>query len=174
MVLALPEPAIKAPATAYSMISSGAHAADLLAGLGLLAAGLLLWVERYAGRLGLLAILAGIAWFAPDWIGREEGPAIVRSVAMAAAPFAFVFLFHLVLAFPSGRLGSPVARAATLALYTVAFAVAIGRALFYDPFLDPDCWSNCTDSSFSSMATKAWRRRSRTSGCARRLQPPAC
>jgi signal transduction histidine kinase len=148
VVLALPEPGLNTPVTAYSMASTGAHAADLLAGLGLVGAGLFMWIERPGGRLGLLAMLAGVAWFAPDWIGWEEGPAIVRSLAMIAAPFAFVFLFHLVLAFPSGRLGSRFARAATLALYAVALAVAIGRALFYDPFLDPYCWGNCTDNSF--------------------------
>jgi signal transduction histidine kinase len=67
---------------------------------------------------------------------------------MVASPFAFAFLFHLVLAFPTGKLGSRGHRAATVALYGVAATVGIGRALFYDPFFDPYCLSNCTVNSF--------------------------
>ena len=57
------------PLTTYAHASTAAHAADLAAGLGLLAAGLLAWVGPRTTRLGVLALLAGIAWFGPDWEG---------------------------------------------------------------------------------------------------------
>jgi signal transduction histidine kinase len=133
--------------TAYADVSSAAAAADLAAGLGLLLAGSLAWVERVGGSLGPLTILLGIVWFAPDWVGWEEGPALVRSLGMLAAPFLLPLLAHLVLAFPTGRLG-----ARRLGLVAVVYAGAalfsLGRALFRDPFLDLHCWSNCTDNVF--------------------------
>ena len=33
-------------------------------------------------------------------------------------------------------------------MYLEAVLVAIGLALFRDPFFDPDCWINCTDNVF--------------------------
>ena len=51
-------------------------------------------------------MLAGAAWFAPDWIGWEGGPSVVRSIGMVVAPFVAPLLFHIALAAPSGRLGS--------------------------------------------------------------------
>jgi signal transduction histidine kinase len=35
-----------------------------------------------------------------------------------------------------------------MAVYVVAGFVSVGRALVRDPFLDPNCWSNCTDNVF--------------------------
>ena len=40
------------------------------------------------------------------------------------------------------------ARVALGLLYVAAAVVAVGRALFRDPFLDPYCWTNCTDNVF--------------------------
>ena len=89
--------------TTYAGVSPSAHAADLAAGLGLLGAGLVAWFDATARRLGALAILAAAAWFAPDWEGWDQGPPLVRSLGAAATPLFLVFLFHLVLAAPRGR-----------------------------------------------------------------------
>jgi signal transduction histidine kinase len=50
---------------------------------------------------------------------------------------------HLVAAAPSGRMTSPPARALVVAVYLELVIVTVGRALFRDPFEDPDCWSDC-------------------------------
>jgi len=60
--------------TTYAGASLAAHAGDLAAGLGLIGAGLLAWLEPRSRRLGLLTILAGVAWFGPDWEGWGGGP----------------------------------------------------------------------------------------------------
>jgi signal transduction histidine kinase len=136
------------PPTTYAGESSAAHAADLAAGLALLGAGVLAWTEARTRRLGLLAIAAGVVWFAPDWDGWEGGPALVRSLGALAMPLFIALLFHLVLASPLGRLRSRFTRGAVGGAYLVAGAVSVGRALFRDPFLDPYCWRNCIDNSF--------------------------
>jgi signal transduction histidine kinase len=136
------------PLTTYAGVSTAAYAADLAAGLGLLAAGLLAWVEPRTRRLGLLALLAGIAWFGPDWEGWGGGTAFVRSLGPIVTPFFLALLFHLVLALPVGRLRSWPTRGLIIAAYGVAAFVSFGRALFRDPFLDPYCWRNCLYNSF--------------------------
>jgi signal transduction histidine kinase len=131
--------------TSYAGTSTGAAAADLTAGLGLIVAGSLVSSERSRGAIGPLTTLLGVVWLAPDLVGWAQGPAVVRSVAMLAAPFLLPLLVHLVVAFPAGR---PAARFAVAAVYGTATVYSAGRALFRDPFLDLRCWSNCTDNVF--------------------------
>jgi signal transduction histidine kinase len=139
-------------AATYGATSGGRAAADFAAGLGLIVAGTLVSWERPSGSVGPLALLLGIVWFAPDWVGWEQGPAFARSVAMVAAPLLLPLLVHLVLAFPAGRVAGTVARAAVGLAYGAAAAYGLGRALVRDPFLDIDCWSNCTDNVFLVQA----------------------
>jgi signal transduction histidine kinase len=118
------------------------------AGLALVVAGLVTSFSRPAGRIGDLAVLAGLVWFAPVWVGWDKGPPLVRSLAMLAAGLAVPLLLHLVLAYPSGRLRGAVARALVAAVYLEAGLAALGQALFRDPFFDPSCWANCSDNLF--------------------------
>jgi signal transduction histidine kinase len=131
--------------TTYGAASPAATVADLAAGLGLLAAGIALRLERAAGSTGALAIAAGGIWLAGDWVGWDGGSPLARSLAMVAAPFLLAVLLHLALAFPTGRLAArlPVALA-----YGAAATYALARVTIYDPFLDPRCWSNCSDNAF--------------------------
>jgi signal transduction histidine kinase len=150
-ILAVPrkaEPLTTYAGATYAAASTAAHAADLAAGLGLLAAGLLGWVEPRTRRLGVLALLAGIAWFGPDWEGWDGRSPLVRSLGAVVTPFFLALLFHLVLAVPVGRLRSWRTRGLVVAAYGVAAFVSLGRALFRDPFLDPYCWRNCLYNSF--------------------------
>ena len=117
--------------TTYAGRSWPMATADVVAGLSLLVAGL---VTR--GPVGLVALLASVGWFAPDWVGWEEASPLVRSLATAAALFATPLLLHI-------ALGS-----ASRALYVAAAVGAVGLALVHDPFLDPNCWANCTDNAF--------------------------
>ncbi len=134
--------------TTYAGGSGLAATLTVAAGLALVGAGLVTSFSRPAGRIGDLALLAGLIWFAPVWIGWDKGPPLVRSLGMLAAGFTFPLLLHLVLAYPSGRLHGTAARALVIAGYLEAALVALGLALFRHPFFDPNCWANCTDNRF--------------------------
>lgn len=121
------------------------RAADLVAGLGLVAAGLVAWIEPTTSRLGPIAMLAGVVWFAPDLEGWDGGPAAVRTLGAVATTLFAALVLHLVLAAPRGTVPRGVARATVCAGYAVALGVGVGLALVRDPFLDPYCWRNCLD-----------------------------
>ena len=134
--------------TTYAGRSGPAAGLMVAAGLALVLAGQLASLTSQAGPAGDLAVLAGIVWFAPVWVGWEVGPPLVRSIGMLAAGFVFPLLFYLVLAFPGGRLPATGTRALAWAVYLEAALAALGLALFRDPYLDPTCWANCTDNVF--------------------------
>jgi signal transduction histidine kinase len=112
-----------------------ATAAELAAGWAVIGAGLATWWRRPRRALGPLAVAAGIAWFAPDWIGWQLGPGVVRIVALATAGVSAAAVGQIALA---GR-----ARPLSAAIWTLTAAVALGRALFYDAFADPHCFTYC-------------------------------
>jgi len=134
--------------TTYAGRSGLAAGLMVAAGLALVLAGLLASQASRTGRAGDLAVLAGIIWFAPVWVGWELGPPLVRSIGMIAAGFTFPLIFCLVLAFPGGRPSATGTRALAWAVYLEAALAALGLALFRDPYLDPACWANCTDNMF--------------------------
>jgi signal transduction histidine kinase len=134
--------------TTYAGRSNLAAALAVVAGLALVAAGLVMSFAGPAGRIGDLALLAGLIWFAPFWAGWKGGPPLAVSLGTLATGFTFPLLFHLVLEYSSGRSLSRGARALILAVYLEAALSALGRALFRDPFFDPDCWDNCIDNVF--------------------------
>jgi signal transduction histidine kinase len=126
--------------TTYAGASPAAAALDLAAGLALLAAAVVGAAER--SRLALPALLAGIVWFAPDWVGWEGGPPLARSLGLLLAPLAPAVLVHLVLGVTRGP------RSLLPAAYAVTGGLALALALFRDPFEDRHCWSDCTDNVF--------------------------
>jgi signal transduction histidine kinase len=134
--------------TTYAGRSDLAAVLAVVAGLALVAAGLVTSFAQPVGPIGDLALLAGLFWFTPFWAGWKGGPPLVLSLGTLAAGFTFPVLLHLVLAFPSGRLRSKGARVLVVAVYLEAALTALGRALFRDPFFDPNCWDNCTDNVF--------------------------
>jgi signal transduction histidine kinase len=134
--------------TTYAGHSGLAATLTVVAGLALVAAGLITALGHQARRIGDLAVLAGLVWFAPVWVGWEEGPPLVRSLGMLAAGFTFPLLLHLVVAYPSGQLHGAPTRTLVVAAYLETTVVALGRAMFRHPFFDPGCWANCTDNLF--------------------------
>jgi signal transduction histidine kinase len=134
--------------TTYAGRSGWLTALELAAGWALVAAGLLTWELRPGIRVGPLAVAAGFAWFAPDWVGWEGGPALVRSAGMLLAGAWLALLVHAAFGSAHWRPPSFAARALVALVYAEAAVVGLGRALFRDPFDAVDCWSNCTDNSF--------------------------
>jgi signal transduction histidine kinase len=134
--------------TTYAGYSALAATLMVGAGVGLILAGLVTSFFGSGGPTGDLAVLAGVVWFAPVWVGWQNGPPLVRSVAMLAALFALPLFVHLILAAPSGRLRGAAARALVLTVYLEAGLVALALGLVRDPFFDPNCWANCTDNVF--------------------------
>ena len=134
--------------TTYAAALPAARVADLAAGLGLLAAGGLAAARPRTRRLGVLALLAGLAWFGADWEGASHANALFRSLGALVAPLTLVFVFHLALAVPDGRVRSRVARVAVVAAYALVALLTVARAVFRDPLLDLYCWRNCSDNSF--------------------------
>ena len=136
------------PVTTYAAALSAARVGDLVAGLALIAAGGLAATQPRTRRLGVLSLLAGLAWFGADWEGAESARPILRSLGALVTPFTLVFVFHLVLAAPDGRVRSVAARVGIVAAYVVVGCVTVAHAAVRDPLLDLDCWRNCTDNSF--------------------------
>jgi len=134
--------------TTYASASATVFVADVAAGLALLAAGALAFGIRPEGSVGPITAGLGVAWLAADWIGWDGGPPFARSLAMVIAPFLVPLLVHLTCAYPTGRVGGRWDRRFVGTTYAVTAAIALGRALVRDPFLDRHCWSNCTDNVF--------------------------
>ena len=134
--------------TSYAATSGTADLLDALAGLSLVLGGALAWIQGRARSVGLVGMLAGLAWLAPDWEGWVGASPLVRSVGAAASLLFLPLLFHLSLALPAGRLHRRSARLAVVGVYAIAALVAAAQALFRDPFLDPYCWRTCLDNAF--------------------------
>jgi signal transduction histidine kinase len=132
----------------YAGSSGGGAALTLFAGLGLIAAGLATHIGRRPGRTADLGLLAGLTWFAPVWVGWQEGPPLVRSLAMVLAGLTFPLVLQLMLAYPSGRIRSASGRALVAVVYLETLLAALLLALFRDPYFDRGCWANCTVNSF--------------------------
>lgn len=135
-------------ATTYAAASPAAGVVTVLAGVLLSAAGgVLAWTGR-RGSSGLTVLALGVVWWAPVWVGWEDGPALVRSVGMVVAPFVPAVLLHLAASLPAGRITSAPVRRGVLAAYSLTVGYTLVRAVVRDPFLDLYCWSNCTDNVF--------------------------
>jgi signal transduction histidine kinase len=149
--------------TTYGDASAWFALLEILAGGALTVAALLLLAERATAVAGCLATAASATWLAPAWVGWEDGPAVARSLAAAAAPLLPALLFALVTQVPPrlhGRGGATVAAVATLAIGVTA-AASIALALVRDPLRDRYCWSDCTVNAFlahddARLAHRLW------------------
>jgi signal transduction histidine kinase len=120
------------PGATFGGTSWAAGLAGLAAGWAVIGAGFYLW-RRRGTRSGLLLAAAGVAWFFPEWDNPGLGAAAFTfglvTYALAAAMVA-----HAVLAYPSGRLSSPLGRLAiTVAYADAALLLGLLPALFFSP-----------------------------------------
>jgi signal transduction histidine kinase len=125
--------------TTYAGRSAGAATVDLAAGLMLIGAGLVTWRLRPARPWGALAAIAGLVWFAPDWVGWQLGSGTVRTLAVAVQAVGVAAVAHLALTAAGARWARPL----VAAMWTLAAVVGLGRVLVYDPLADPACFSYC-------------------------------
>jgi signal transduction histidine kinase len=123
--------------------SAVAATVELAAGWCVAAAGVLTWIRRPGRPAGPLALAAGAAWFAGDWVGWQTGPGAVRIVALGAASVAAAAVVQLTLGAPGGVAAPGLARAVVAAAWVVTTAAVVGRVLAYDPLADPDCRAYC-------------------------------
>jgi signal transduction histidine kinase len=93
-----------------------------------LATGVLAHVRQPDNRVGLLMVLVGIGWFAED-IQISIDP-VVHTAGYFLRSVAAGFLVHLVLAFPSGRLGSLAARIPVVAGYLAVLVLSPAGTFF--------------------------------------------
>ena len=98
--------------TTYGGVSTSFALLEVVVGIGLLAAGLLLLAERSTAVLGALAVAASTAWFAPVWIGWEGGPAFVRSLGLVVAPLLPAVVLAVAALLPPKPVGPRPRRAA--------------------------------------------------------------
>jgi signal transduction histidine kinase len=133
--------------TSYAATSPNLALLDLAAGLGLIVSGLIVARMVQPASTGVLAVLLGVVWLCPDWVGWADGPAVVRSLAMLAVPFLPPLLLHLAVAATAAEVTS---RSGTMLKisYVGAAVLSLSLALFRDPFRDVFCWSNCTVNVF--------------------------
>jgi signal transduction histidine kinase len=128
------------PAISFPGRSALRDAALLAAGWAAIAAGLAFWWRRPASRFSPLLTAGGFAWFLLEWNNPGIGSPLAFTVGLvlfAAAPPLFA---HAVLAYPAGRPGSSLERAALAGAYLGA-VVLLGLlpAMFLDPQAE-DCF----------------------------------
>jgi signal transduction histidine kinase len=113
--------------------SAAASAAELAAGFALIGAGVAAWWRR-PGGFGPLLVLAGAAWFAPEWNNPEVGSSLAFTAGLVLTAAAPPIVAHAALAYPGGRIASLPERAALAAAYLACLGLAGAiPALVLDP-----------------------------------------
>jgi signal transduction histidine kinase len=114
------------------------HLLDALTGLGYFLGGVVALDRRPGNRLGPIMVLLGVTWFCGNWAELRWAwllPMLNLGTAVSAA-----LLAHLLLGYPSGRLGTAYERALVVAAYVVTLGTTAGALLTLDPAA-----TGCTD-----------------------------
>jgi signal transduction histidine kinase len=121
---------------ALAIDSVGGHHRDLIAivgpviGAAFIGTGLLAWLRKPENRFGALMVALGFSYCLSGLIVATEPWPFIAGLSLIAVPYAV--LFHILLAFPGGRLQARGARALTAAAYAVATAGWWACMLFED------------------------------------------
>jgi len=107
---------------------------ELAAGVSLAVAGLAFWSRRPGNRFGPLLVAAGLVWFLPEFGNPAVGGSAAFTVGLVCLAACPPLLAHAALAYPSGRLGSRVARATVTGAYVAAVGLlGVAPAVVFDP-----------------------------------------
>ena len=121
------------PGATFGGTSWPAGLTELAAGWAVIGAGFYVW-RRRGKRSGLLLAVAGVAWFFPEWDNPGVGAAAAFTFGLVTYALAAAVVAHAVLAYPSGRLSSPLDRlAVTVAYADAALVLGLLPALFFSP-----------------------------------------
>lgn len=133
---------------AYGTASLGAAAATSGAAVALVCAGVLSAAFSSHRSFPILLACAAISWLAPVWVGWRDGPGWLRSVGGVAAPLLIPLLVHVAVdALHHGKWAS-FQRNVLVVSYGTFGILILAIALVRDPFLDLNCWNNCTENAF--------------------------
>lgn len=113
-----------------------------LSAVSLFVAGTSAWLAMGDQRLAALTYALAATWIAPELVGWESGPPVVRGVTYLVAPL-FLPLSVLVPIRALGVRPGRAARRALVILTTTVASLAVVRAVSYDPFMDIACVSHC-------------------------------
>ena len=105
-----------------------AAALGLLVGWSFVGTGLFAWWRRPGNRTGELMAAVGFAWFAAGL--SEANDDLLHTVGLALDALFPAFAGHLVLAFPTGQLRTPLERTVVTAGYLVSTVLQVPSLLF--------------------------------------------
>jgi signal transduction histidine kinase len=154
--IALGAVALCVAAAAVSLAESTAPADVLWAvvGVGTIAmpvgVGLYLWHREPRGRIGVLLVVAGYAWFLPAL--SHSGQEMLYSVGRISAWPCVALLIYLFLAYPSGRLSSATDRLLVRVMLGVLLILYMPTLFLVDEFPTPSpfviCGQDCPENAF--------------------------
>jgi signal transduction histidine kinase len=116
--------------------SVGGHHRDLIAifgpliGAAFIGTGLFAWLRRPENRFGALMVAVGFSYCLSGLIVTTDSWPFISGLVLIAVPYAI--LFHILLAFPTGRLGTRAGRALATAAYLLATVGWWACMLFQD------------------------------------------
>ncbi|MGA7271026.1 MAG: hypothetical protein WB239_08135, partial [Acidimicrobiia bacterium] len=142
----------------YLNTSSLALWAGLSAGGGLIVVGGVASSRGPRPVTGSMLMLLGVSWLAPELVGWSAAPQVVRTGGLVVCPLFVPALAYLGLVYPGSRVSKPLHRAFIGVAFAAAIGAGVGRLLFYDPFLDVDCWRSCLHSDLVPFPTPSFAR----------------
>jgi signal transduction histidine kinase len=116
----------------------------LLVGWSFIGTGLYAWDRRPANLIGGLMVCVGFAIFVAE-LTVSDGP-LAAAIGFACNSLPVVFLIHLLVVFPSGRIQTRLDRFYVTYAYVAGGFIAGFPILFYNPATDPDC-THCVSSN---------------------------
>jgi signal transduction histidine kinase len=126
------------PVGSFAGESTLGATAELCAGWSLVAAGLLFWISHPENRSGPLVTAAGVAWFVPEWSNPGIGDDLQFTVGLVGFIACAPLVAHAAVAYPTGRLRSPLNHFCVGAAYAAALLLlGLLPAAVFDP--KPGC-----------------------------------
>jgi signal transduction histidine kinase len=122
------------PGGSFAGSSTLGGVALLVAGWLAITVGLAVYRRHRASRFAILLIAAGFAWFIAEWINPAAGSSLVFTTGLLLYATCPPLVAHAALAYPRGRLRSPIEAVAVAAAYIGTLLVlGLGPALVFEP-----------------------------------------